>query len=73
MTLKELRIKNKLTLRELAEHIGVTLAYISQLEKEQKTPSLKVAFKLANFFGVSVEELFPQFKDSTKRETPSGV
>lgn len=36
MKLRDLRIQRKLTLRELSEQMGVTLAYISQLEKSQK-------------------------------------
>ncbi len=73
MKLRKLRLEKGLTLKELASEIGVTLAYISQIEKQQKTPSLPIAFKLANFFSVSIEELFPQFKDTTKAKKPVGV
>ena len=73
MMLRQLRLKKNMTLRELASKIGVTLAYISQIEKGQKTPSLHIAFKLANFFGVSVEDLFPQFKNNTDSKKTVGV
>ncbi len=73
MKLRKLRLEKGLTLKELASEIGVTLAYISQIEKQQKTPSLPIAFKLANFFGVSIEDLFPQYKNTTKAKKPVGV
>ncbi len=73
MKLRKLRLEKGLTLKELASEIGVTLAYISQIEKQQKTPSLPIAFKLADFFNVKVEDLFPQPKDITKKKTPAGV
>lgn len=52
-----LRKKKGLTLRELSENVGITAAALSSYEKGQKEPSLGFAMKLADFYGVSLDEL----------------
>ncbi|GEM_PF-1303463 len=71
--LRELRFKKQISLRELAENVGVSESLIFRYETGSRKPTYKIAKKISDFFGVSVEELFPQFKDSTKKETPTGV
>ncbi len=56
--LKEFRAKLDLTQEDLAERVGVTRQTINAIEKERYDPSLELAFKLANVFGVKIEELF---------------
>jgi transcriptional regulator with XRE-family HTH domain len=49
--LKQLRIKNGLTLAELAKQAGVTSAYLCQLENgERGNPSFKLMVKLDEIF-----------------------
>lgn len=55
--LKILRVKKGLNQGELAEKLGVTRNTISSWENG-KLPSLKNANKLADFFGVSVLDIF---------------
>lgn len=71
--LREYRQKFNLSQEALARAIDVSNNTIYGYEKGLKVPSLVNAFKLANYFGVSVEELFPQFKDNTKEKAPAGV
>ena len=55
--LSALRREKGLTLRELAEQVGITAAALSNYEKGQKEPSLSYAKKLAQYYGVSLDYL----------------
>lgn len=55
---KELRKNQQLTQEELAELIGISRQAINAIEKEKFDPSLPTAFKMANLFKTSIEELF---------------
>ncbi|HDN65880.1 MAG TPA: transcriptional regulator [Methanosarcinales archaeon] len=56
--LKVFRAMHDLTQENLAEKLGVTRQTINAIEKQRYNPSLELAFKLADFFGVTIEELF---------------
>ena len=56
--LKELRKNQKLTQEELAELIGISRQAINAIEKEKFDPSLPTAFKMANLFKTSIEDIF---------------
>lgn len=47
-----------MTQEDLAEKTGVTRQTILAVEKNKYTPSLKLAFKIARTFNVSVEDVF---------------
>ncbi|MDA9107500.1 MAG: helix-turn-helix transcriptional regulator [Flavobacteriales bacterium] len=55
---KELRKSQKLTQEELANLIGISRQAINAIEKEKFDPSLPTAFKMANLFKTTVEDLF---------------
>jgi putative transcriptional regulator len=55
---RELRKNKKLTQEELAELIGISRQAINAIEKEKFDPSLPTAFKMAELFKTSIEELF---------------
>ena len=55
--LKELRIKNNMTQKNLAEKLNVTQTAINYWENGKREPSLEVLIKLAEFFQVSVDYL----------------
>lgn len=46
--------------RELAEATHTCQAIVSELERGTRKPWLKVAEKLSQALGVSIEELFPE-------------
>lgn len=46
-----------LTQQQLAEKVHVSARTIISIEKEQYSPSLMLAYRMARVFGVSVEEL----------------
>lgn len=43
----------------VANEIGISQKYLSKLELGQRTPSLKIAIKIASYYKKSVEYLFP--------------
>lgn len=54
---KELRQSRKMTQQQLAELVHVSARTIISIEKEQYSPSLMLAYRIAEVFGVTVEEL----------------
>ena len=54
---RELRTAAKMTQQELADLVHVSSRAIISIEKEQYNPSLMLAYRMAEVFGVSVEEL----------------
>ena len=54
---KELRLQNQLTQQQLADLVYVSSRTIISIEKEKYNPSLMLAYRLAQVFGVSIEEL----------------
>ncbi len=56
--IKELRKEHKLTQEELAMAVGTTRQTITSIETEKYTASLVLAYKIASYFGKSIEEVF---------------
>ena len=56
--LRELRDERGLTQEELAKALGVTRQTIIAIEKGRYDPSLRLAFKMARFFNVEIEDIF---------------
>jgi len=49
---------NEMTQEELAEKAGVTRQTILAIESAKYSPSLELAFKISQVFGVPLEEVF---------------
>ncbi|MEM7359691.1 MAG: helix-turn-helix transcriptional regulator [Pseudomonadota bacterium] len=49
---------DEMSQQALAEQIGVTRQTVIAIEKDKYSPSLEVAFKIANVFAVPLEEVF---------------
>ncbi len=56
--IQELRKAKKVTQNELADAVNVTRQTIISLENGKYNASLILAHKIAQFFGVSIEEIF---------------
>ena len=54
----ELRKEHKLSQEELATAVGVTRQTITSLEVEKYTASLVLAYKIAQYFKLSIEDVF---------------
>ena len=56
--IRELRKKNKLSQEELADVVGTTRQTITSIEVGKYTASLPLAYKIAHYFGLTIEEVF---------------
>lgn len=56
--IKELRKLNKISQDELANALNVTRQTIISIENEKYTASLVLAYKLANYFNLTIEDVF---------------
>lgn len=54
----ELRKKRKITQEELAKAVGVSRQTIISIENGKYTASLVLAWKIAQLFGQTIEEVF---------------
>ena len=54
---KELRTAAEMTQQQLADLVHVSSRTIISIEKEQYRPSLMLAYRMAQVFGVTAEEL----------------
>ena len=56
---RQLRFENgEMTQLQLAEEVGVTRQTIIAIEANRYSPSLKLAFKIAGAFDVSIQDVF---------------
>jgi putative transcriptional regulator len=64
--IRRLRFDNdEMTQLQLARRAGCTRQTIHAIEAAKYGPSLELAFKIADVFGVGIEEVF-QYEDSSK-------
>ena len=56
--IRELRKQRKLSQEELADAVGTTRQTITAIEVGKYTASLPLAYKIAKFFGLTIEEVF---------------
>lgn len=64
--IKELREARGLTQKELGKQVNVSRQAINAIETEKFDPSIWLAYDLANYFGIRIEELF-DFEGSTRK------
>jgi putative transcriptional regulator len=55
---RELRTAAGMTQQQLADAVHVSARTIISLEKEQYNPSLLLAYRMAQLFGTTVEDLY---------------
>ncbi len=65
--IKVYRAMHDLTQEGLANELGVTRQTILAIEKGKYDPSLDLAFKIARFFGVTIEDIF-LYGDTAERK-----
>jgi len=56
--IKELRARKSISQEELAKAVDVRRETINALEKGKYNPSLGLAYKIAQYFGSSIEDIF---------------
>ena len=72
----QLRAEQQVTRRELADALGVHYQTVGYLERGEYNPSLHLALRIAEFFGVPVEVVFstspfPRISDAGRTPRPS--
>jgi len=55
--LRQLRMNRKMSSKLLAQHLGISLPYLSQIEADLAIPSEPLARSIAEYFDVDEEEL----------------
>ena len=62
--IRRFRFEHKeMTQADLAQRIGVTRQTIIAIEQNKYAPSLEAAFRIADVFGVSVDQVFRWTRD----------
>ncbi len=59
----KLRKENKLSQAELANIVGVTRQTITSIETEKYVASLPLAYKIAKYFNLKIEDVFDLEED----------
>lgn len=60
--LKKLRMSQNITVTELSKKTNIPQPSLTLIENGQRNPSFRVADRIAFYFQIPVEDLFPQFK-----------
>lgn len=60
--LKSLRKQHGLKLREVSKKTGLSISYISDLERGRQNPSLETCQKLATVYKIGLSEMFVDVK-----------
>jgi len=63
--LKELRKQNKMTLKEVGDHLGMTGTAISCYENESRKPAPEYIQKLADLYNTTTDDLLGNDNEST--------
>ncbi|WP_292460791.1 helix-turn-helix transcriptional regulator [Methanothermococcus sp.] len=65
--IKVYRAMYDLTQEDLAKKLGVSRQTIISIEKGKYDPSIKLAFKIAKYFNVKIEDIFIYEEENEKR------
>jgi putative transcriptional regulator len=63
---RDLRAAREMTQQQLADRIDLTRQTVIAIEGDKYSPSLETAFRIANVFGVPLEQVF-QYQDDRKK------
>lgn len=56
--LKELRAERSLSQEQFGQALGVSRQTVNSIEKGKYDPSLPLAFKIARYFALNIEDIF---------------
>jgi putative transcriptional regulator len=63
---RDLRAAREMTQQQLADQINLTRQTVIAIEGDKYSPSLETAFRIANVFGVPLEQVFQYHTDQKK-------
>lgn len=55
--LKELRLAKRISQKEIAEYLGITVAAYSLYERGNREPNISILRKIAEYYNISMDEL----------------
>ena len=56
--LRELRLKNNLTIKMMAEKLDISKPFYSQIENQNRRLSYEMAIKISSIFGLKPDDIF---------------
>lgn len=68
LKLREIRKRCGLTMKELGERVGVGESTISQYETGKRQPDYEILLRIADYFGVSVDEILGKERSTEDEE-----
>ncbi len=71
--LEELRKQRGIRQEELADLLGVSRQTIGSLENGRYNPSIVLAFRIALFFGLTIEQIFLYEESGSDEENSRGI
>jgi putative transcriptional regulator len=54
--------KNQISITELAKRTGISQSLLSMIKNGQRYPSFSIADRIAHYFDVPVEDIFPRYQ-----------
>lgn len=60
--IRKIREKKKITIKQIAQKIGVTESLISQIERNKVSPAIDTLLKIVDHLDIDLEYLFSEFK-----------
>jgi putative transcriptional regulator len=63
---RDLRAAREMTQQQLADQIDLTRQTVIAIEGDKYSPSLETAFRIANVFGVPLDQVFSYHDDRKK-------
>src|SRR5919197_1026642 len=70
--LREERERQGISLREIADRIGVSKSLISQIERDKVTPSVGTLWALVTQLGLTMGDVFPTGPQAPRPAPPRG-
>lgn len=57
--LYDIRIERDITQAKMAKDLGISRRAVSKIEKGEQNPSLDMAYRIAEYFDLSIQTIFP--------------
>ena len=68
--LYDIRIERKVTQTQMAKDLGISRQAISKIENGERNPSLDMAYRIAAYYNLSVQEVFPIKNEKMQNSVP---
>lgn len=65
-----IRIGRKVTQTQMAKDLGISRQAISKIENGERNPSLDMAYRIAAYYNLSVQEVFPIKNEKMQNSVP---